>query len=77
MELIQFPVKSSGNWALPLLQILREKGLKVSASANQHCSVKVSIWSLFMAIWDLSNKLFISLRNARVSELKENKPDFC
>lgn len=43
MQLIQFPVKSSGNWALPLLQILREKGLKVSTGANQLCSGKVSI----------------------------------
>lgn len=77
MELIQFPVKSEGNSAPPSLQILREKGLKVSTGGNQCCSVKVSIWSLFMAIWDLSNKLFISLRNARASELQQNKPDFC
>lgn len=77
MELIRFPVKSYGNWAPPSLQILREKGLKVSTGGNQRCSVEVSNWSLFMAIWDLSNKLFISLRNARASGPKENKPDFC
>lgn len=53
-----------------------EKGLKVSTGANQHRSVKVSIWSPFLGIWGLSNKLLISLRNARTSEPNENKSGF-
>jgi len=44
-----------------------QKEVRVPTGANQHHSIKVSVCNLFLGFGSFSNKLFITLRNARTS----------
>lgn len=54
-----------------------QKGVRASTSANQLHSIKVRVCNLLLGFGGLSNKPFISLRNAKASDPNKNKSGFC